>query len=226
MTTQIHYAIVRLMLVMLENIKEIHMVEETQQGLQTTEEYVLWANILDSAGEDSSLVRERLTSPSSIEMLFVTLNSIISMGQLVSQVKKYLYYGQDFPYREKMFTGNVQALVNVNEVIGNHEFIRLLHGVLGLADEVAELAQPVLNRVFNDIPIDPTNVREEAGDIMWYTAIIAKWLNDDSLGPILDANYRKLIARYPERRWTQERAINRDLPNEVRALQDTNTEDN
>ena len=53
---------------------------------------------------------------------------------------------------------------------------RLLHGVLGLATEVAELAE---NFDFSSspTPLDMENVAEELGDIMWYAAILTDALH-------------------------------------------------
>ncbi len=45
----------------------------------------------------------------------------------------------------------------------NPSVARLLHGALGLADEAAELA----------VAKDSTNLIEELGDLMWFTAVIA-----------------------------------------------------
>jgi NTP pyrophosphatase (non-canonical NTP hydrolase) len=95
---------------------------------------------------------------------------------------------------------------------------RLLHGVLGLVTESAELADAIKKRLAYGKPIDQVNLSEELGDIEWYLSLIR-----DAYGlsreEIIEANVYKLQSRYPGG-WTQHRALNRDLEAERAALED------
>lgn len=74
---------------------------------------------------------------------------------------------------------------------------RVLHGVLGLADETGELAKAVKAHLYYDHPLDKTNLAEELGDVLWYINLIldAAGLG---MGEVMEANIAKLCARYPD----------------------------
>lgn len=94
--------------------------------------------------------------------------------------------------------------------------VRLNHGVLGLAGEVGELAAALEKWIYYGRPLDQGNIAEEVGDCLWYLAQICNSLGLD-LGACMEANIRKLRARYPER-YTDEAAANRNAEAERRAL--------
>jgi Domain of unknown function (DUF1937)./MazG nucleotide pyrophosphohydrolase domain. len=123
--------------------------------------YVKWANNLDSAGKDSSLVQERLQ---------------------------------------------------------NHATIMLLHATLGLASEIGELNEAVKKYLFYGKELDRDNLLEEAGDLLWYMALLARWFGQENFDAIMQSNYNKLTTRYPDGVWTQDDALNRDKEGEMKAL--------
>lgn len=75
---------------------------------------------------------------------------------------------------------------------------RLGHAVLGLADEVGELAKTVKAHLYYGKPLDRTNVAEELGDLLWFAQLAATAVGF-SLGDIATANLEKLRLRYPGR---------------------------
>jgi len=184
--------------------------------------YVEWAASLDSAGQDSTEAQARASNPVTLQSLLFQLRAFINRGQQIGALKKFIFYGKtidsdDYDYGNPI---SAEAMNQIASRIEDHEVIRYLHLVLGLIDEAEELVEPLFNYLLSGVPIDPNNVREELGDTMWYIgANGAKWLGDETLKPILEANYRKLTTRYPEGAWTQDRAINRDLDREKAALE-------
>lgn len=94
---------------------------------------------------------------------------------------------------------------------------RLIHGVLGKMSELGELADAIKKRLIYGKPLDEINLVEEIGDDSWYTALIL-----DALAVGWEAAWQKNIAklrtRFPDK-FTEERALNRDLDAERAALE-------
>lgn len=53
--------------------------------------------------------------------------------------------------------------------------IRLLHGAIGLASELSEIQQATFAE-----ELDPTNIKEEIGDVYWYMGVIVNELELDA----------------------------------------------
>ena len=100
--------------------------------------------------------------------------------------------------------------------------IRLLHGAMGLCTEAGELQDQLKRHLFYGKPLDGVNVAEEIGDALWYLALIANALNID-LEEIAERNIAKLKARYPAK-FTEHDALNRDLDNERKILEELPSE--
>jgi NTP pyrophosphatase (non-canonical NTP hydrolase) len=94
---------------------------------------------------------------------------------------------------------------------------RLMHAVLGLVTESAELADALKKHIYYGKPLDGVNLKEEIGDLMWYLAILA-----DTLGITFEdaqqLNINKLAKRYHDK-FTTEQAINRDIVAERKILE-------
>jgi NTP pyrophosphatase (non-canonical NTP hydrolase) len=78
------------------------------------------------------------------------------------------------------------------------EAVRLNHSVIGLCGEVGELAGLIEKWLHYGQPFDANKFKDEFGDCLWY---IAEGLNALGLdmGEVMEANIRKLRARYPEK---------------------------
>ena len=94
----------------------------------------------------------------------------------------------------------------------------LLHGVLGLMDEVGELAKVVKAHIFYGKRLSKENLKEECGDKLWFINLICGVL-DCTIEELLEINAKKLIARYPEGKFTEERANKRNIPVEIKAME-------
>lgn len=93
---------------------------------------------------------------------------------------------------------------------------RILHAGLGMATEAAEFLDALKKHFFYGAPTDRTNLVEEMGDLFWYMAIASDALGVD-FDEIQRRNVNKLKTRYPDK-YTDEKALNRDLAAEAEAL--------
>lgn len=94
---------------------------------------------------------------------------------------------------------------------------RIDHAVMGIVTEAGELMDAVKRVKIYNAELDKVNLAEEAGDLMWYLAILADELGV-SFEEIWDKNIRKLKKRFPEK-FTEGDAINRDLEKERKELE-------
>ena len=92
-----------------------------------------------------------------------------------------------------------------------------LHMVLGMQTEVAEIADAYKKHMAYGKELDLVNIKEEVGDVVWYLANLCN-LHGWDFRDILATNIQKLEARFPEK-FTQEKAINRNLENERQILE-------
>jgi NTP pyrophosphatase (non-canonical NTP hydrolase) len=92
-----------------------------------------------------------------------------------------------------------------------------LHMVLGMTTESSEIADVYKKALAYNKPIDYINVKEEIGDLMFYVANMCN-LNGWGLKDLLETNINKLRIRYPEK-FTEDKAINRDLKSERKILE-------
>lgn len=93
----------------------------------------------------------------------------------------------------------------------------LLHGVLGLQDEVGELANQVKKTLIYQKELDVTNIQEELGDCMWIIAMLHGRLGLD-MNETKRKNLAKLRVRYPNK-FSVSDFDNRDLSSERTALE-------
>lgn len=112
-------------------------------------------------------------------------------------------------FKRQMFYGSPQGISEDRPIKLSLEQIRVLHGILGLATETAELAEVFMESLNDQTKMNITLIKEELGDIQWYVALIsdasALLMND-----VLATNIAKLSCRYPER-FDAQRAVQRDL---------------
>lgn len=103
------------------------------------------------------------------------------------------------------------------ERLNDHETVRLLHASMGLVTEAGEIMDALKKYVFYGKPLDPDNIDEEAGDSLWYHALIAKWRNRKTFAHFLLGNKAKLTKRYGDT-WNQEGALGRDTGAEMKEM--------
>lgn len=72
----------------------------------------------------------------------------------------------------------------------------IFNACLGLSGEVGEFNDMIKKWVFHEKNLDMEHAKKEAGDILWYVAMLCEsfgW----NMGEIMQINVDKLITRYP-----------------------------
>jgi NTP pyrophosphatase (non-canonical NTP hydrolase) len=88
---------------------------------------------------------------------------------------------------------------------------RLLTAAVGMSAEAGEFTEIIKKIIFQGKPVNQENLfhlKRELGDIMWYVSQACIGL-DISLEEVIQMNFEKLSARYPEGAFTIERSENR-----------------
>ena len=88
---------------------------------------------------------------------------------------------------------------------------RLLTAAVGMSAEAGEFTEIVKKIVFQGKPVNEENLfhlKRELGDIMWYVSQACLGL-DISLEEVIQMNFEKLSARYPEGAFSIDRSENR-----------------
>lgn len=73
---------------------------------------------------------------------------------------------------------------------------QMLHAVLGISGESGELTDAVKKAVMYGKELDIKNVKEEAGDILWYMSLLLHAVGS-SFEEVMQMNHDKLEKRYP-----------------------------
>ncbi len=118
-------------------------------------------------------------------------------------------------------TEKTPAFMNIvvdDEIIPDLRLSRIMHGAIGMCTETGELQDMLKRYAIYGKELDLTNVLEECGDKLWYIALAldaAGFTMEDAM----KRNIAKLEARYGGQ-FTPEKALNRDLEAERKALED------
>jgi len=101
--------------------------------------------------------------------------------------------------------------LNTLELENDCNVTQLLTAALGMTAEAGEFTEVVKKIIFQGKPYNEDNIfhmKRELGDIMWYIAQACMAL-DTSFREIMEMNYEKLSARYPEGAFDVYRSENR-----------------
>jgi len=98
-----------------------------------------------------------------------------------------------------------------------HQDPRLLHAAIGLVTESGELLDAIKKAAFYGKALDTTNIKEEAGDILWYLALLF-----NAIGTSFESEQERVInklkVRFPEK-FNEDHAEHRDLVAERKVLE-------
>lgn len=94
---------------------------------------------------------------------------------------------------------------------------RILHAAIGCVTESGEMLDALKKSIFYGKPLDVVNVKEEAGDLLWYLAILFDEVGTD-FETEMTRVINKLQARFPEK-FTEDNAFSRDLDTERKVLE-------
>jgi hypothetical protein len=167
-------------------------------------------------------------------VLWKVFGAYIEMGKAVDALKRALYYGK--PLNTETLAAHLEGAARYLD--GREEPAplpgysdkpslsdRIIHAVMGIAGEGAELLEAVLDCFQRGEDFDYANFFEELGDISWYQAVgIDAGATDDlnrqwTHEAIWKANLAKLRARYPDK-FATTNAYDRNLAAEKKALED------
>lgn len=110
------------------------------------------------------------------------------------------------------------------ERLSKEKAARILHAIIGLSTESGELLDQMKKHIYYGKDIDYINLKEEAGDVFWYLAILADALQID-FSQIMATNIAKLSKRYGEK-FAKDKALLRDLNAERTVLEQYEYEEN
>lgn len=157
---------------------------------------VLRTDVEDYSGFQTRLAENRQTVHTAIR------GFMISSGVLDLMKKKIAYDAQP----DKLFridAENSAILLNFNDPIfldkiaESEKLSQLLHYIIGMITECNELMVALTKGAVTG-NLDIINIGEEISDVEWYKSILCERLGLD-VGQLLDANIKKLEARYPEK---------------------------
>lgn len=100
------------------------------------------------------------------------------------------------------------AMKTANRTAADTAERRLLNVALGLAGEAGEIADLIKKWKFQGHDLDQMALLEEAGDLLWYVALLCDTLGED-MGAVMGENIAKLQRRFPEG-FSAERSRNRE----------------
>lgn len=131
------------------------------------------------------------------------LIGFIERATELDALKKSIFYGKNFdaegPYHGDEIDYSLRAKRDV------------IHGILGIATESAEIAELLLAD-----KVDTAKLLDEAGDILWYLALIFRTLGV-TFEQVGDLNLAKLKARFPGK-FEAKKAIQRTTDKEEQAV--------
>ena len=136
--------------------------------------------------------------------------ALLGVTDGLDYVKKNIFYGKPIPddifdsvdKREQEYLSR-QDVVEVD--------IDVLHGILGLATEAAELMEAMLKG-----ELTKEKFMDEFGDLNWYGALLLKHF-DTTFSETWERNNNKLRIRFPDK-FEADRAINKDDAAEAEAF--------
>lgn len=179
--------------------------------------YQLLADRTASKGE---LGRDLI--PNDKQALF-ELISLFQAGSGADVTKRSLFY-KDPKHTERIAASLNKAKLLYEGVLGlpqdftmDQQQVDVMHAVLGIMSEGAEIVEELVTSVIEKRPMDSVNMAEEGGDILWYVALkfnALQILMEDAMQKNID----KLRKRYPEK-FEGVQALERDLAGERQVLE-------
>ncbi len=130
-----------------------------------------------------------------------TFEMFANTGETLDNQKRRLFYGKG----DALSGGDVDGF-SIHGLNGN-----IVHAIYGLCTEAGEISEAFLKAAETG-SFDEVNLKEEAGDLLWYLAMLFRELDTD-FPEVADTNINKLKARFPDK-FNQNKAYNRDLKTE------------
>jgi len=144
------------------------------------------------------------------------IQSRLEWAEDLDAVKKGMFYGKHQPGLT-----NYQNLriPEAAPVVESNKY--LVHSILGIDSESAELLEMLLNTVFEGKGQPAKDkIIDEAGDLFWYFTMLLKTVGV-SLEEVMERNYKKLSARFPDGTFALDQWEGRDKTKEMKIMTDT-----
>lgn len=139
------------------------------------------------------------------------VTGFILEGEELDQIKRALYYGDKAKPALRDWDEPIEGLdINLDSQ-------QILHAIMGIATEAAELLQAAVDAGFSKYDYDRTNIIEELGDLEYYMAVLRNKFGV-SQKEVQERNVAKLQARYSGG-FSSDAAVNRDTEKERSALE-------
>ena len=169
---------------------------------------------IELENRDFKAIGERLVADK--ESVATALNRAIMAAQhLDSEIKKRCFYGKEpKPYIAPQFD---PESVGFEKLLRDPVFIRLLHGFMGIATEAGEGIE-ALAKFAEKGEVDTVNIKEELGDVFWYSAVVADTC-ETTFKAEQDRNLAKLQKRFAGKSYNDKTVMNRDLKAEREILE-------
>ena len=135
-----------------------------------------------------------------------TFEIFAATGETLDNQKRRLFYGKG-----ENLKSDIVENFSIEKLNGN-----IVHAIYGLCTEAGEISEALL-KAAKVGEFDEVNLKEEAGDLLWYLAMLFRELDTD-FSEVSTTNINKLKARFPDK-FTQEDAYNRDLATERKILE-------
>lgn len=144
----------------------------------------------------------------------VLADTIKNLNEL-DKIKKSLFYGKGAPDDTAMRGDLVDTPFSVGYDFDAGR--NIIHAIIGVATEAGEMLEALNATIFEGKSFDAVNMDEEAGDIFWYMALLAKACGFD-FESCQNKNIAKLRMRYGEK-FSEFDANNRNLKAERSILE-------
>lgn len=122
---------------------------------------------------------------------------------------------------ETFMCGAVNTLnkdtIGVVDRLNDKSAVHRLHAALGMVTEAAEIADIVKKSAFYGKKLDKTHLKEEAGDLLYYIAVLL-WNEGWTFEEVMKMNNEKLAARFPDK-FQSSLAINKNVEAERKVLE-------
>jgi len=153
----------------------------------------------------SEAVRQRIDGLP-IVLIYSVLETIKRSGVKAGALKGHLFYNRELRTPEL-----TQPAIERDLIIQRMKQLPpgLIHSILGMADELAEIVEVVSEYVYNGKRIDWDNLTEEYGDMLWFWSC-GNTSRGEANETVAKLNIDKLKKRFGDK-FSEERANKRDL---------------
>lgn len=143
------------------------------------------------------------------------VNYIMTDNRVID-TSKYIEFVRQTTSSASSDLGSLLSRIAELEAVSNADVPRLLTAALGMSAEAGEFTEVIKKIILQGKPYNEENIfhlKRELGDICWYLSQAFMAL-DTNFEEILQMNYEKLSARYPEGTfdvWRSENRVEGDL---------------